>query len=176
MLIKICRGWKSRIPTRQTKNPRLAGFFGLKLPWGQEPFTTNATDFVQGLIFTHSTLRWSFNADFEWRATTEAEGLKAGGVLQVDASVMYRLLGYPESKDLFLVLEVNAFRKSRSERDGELLVDTGGDTVFVSPGVEFFLRRNLVLELSAQIPVYEKLGGEQLGRDWIAVAGLRLIR
>ncbi len=154
---------------------RLAGFFGVKAPWGQEPFTSNATDFVQGLIFTHSTLRWSFNGDFEWTATTEAERLKVGNVLQMDASVMYHLLSYPDKKDLFLVLEVNAFMESQGERDGDVLVDTGGDTVFLSPGVEFFLRRNLVLELSAQIPVHQRLNGTQLGRDWIVLAGFRFL-
>ena len=154
---------------------RLAGFFGVEPPWGQEPFSTDATEFVPGLIFTHSTLRWFFNGDLQWVATTEANGIDAGDVLQVDASLMYRLLTYPERNDLFLVFEVNSFSESKAERNGVEIDDTGGNTVFVSPGVEFFLRRNLILEFSAQIPVHQDLNGTQLARDWVLVTGFRFL-
>ena len=154
---------------------RLAGFFGAKVPWGQEGFSTGATDLLQGLIFTHATTSWFVNTDFQWTATTTKSGFKAGNLLQLDASVMYRLLRYPERNDLFVVLEVNSFIESRSNRDGMEILGTGGESVFVSPGVEVFLRRNLILESSVQLPVYQELNGHQLSKDWVFVAGFRYL-
>ena len=154
---------------------RLAGFFGVKLPWGQQGFSTGATDLLQGLILTHATTSWFVNTDFQWTATTTNNESKAGNLLQLDASVMYRLHKYPERNDLFVVLEVNSFIEGRSTRDGMEVLGTGGESVFISPGVEIFLRRNLIMELSVQLPVYQKLNGHQLSKDWVFVAGFRYI-
>jgi hypothetical protein len=154
---------------------RLAGFLGVRAPWGEEPFTTGATDLMYGLIFSHATARWWINGDFQWVATTEAEHFEAGNILQLDASIMYRLLTYPERNDLFLVLEVNSISQGNAKRRGVKLDNTGGDTVFLSPGVELFLRRNWVLEFSAQIPVGQLPNGTQLARDWILVIGFRFL-
>lgn len=154
---------------------RLGGFFGVRPPWGQEPFSSEATAFLQGLIFTHSTPRWFFNGDFQWTASARGENFELGDVFQYDASAMYRLLTYPEWKDLFLVLEVNGVSERRAERNGIKVNDTGGNSVFLSPGVEFFLKPNLVLEFSAQVPVHQRLNGTQLGRDFILATGFRFI-
>ena len=154
---------------------RLAGFFGVKAPWGQEGFSTETTDLLQGIIFTHAMTRWFVNTDFQWTATTTNNESKAGNLLQLDASVMYRLLRYPERNDLFVVLEVNSFIESRSKRDGMEILGTGGESVFVSPGVEFFLRRNLILELSVQLPVYQELNGHRLSKNWVFVTGFRYL-
>ena len=154
---------------------RLAGFFGVKIPWGQEGFSTGATDLLQGLIFTHATTSWFVNTDFQWTATTTNKESKVGNLLQLDASVMYRLFRYPERNDLFVVLEINSFIEGRSNRDGMEILGTGGESVFVSPGVEVFLRRNLILELSVQLPVYQELNGHQPSKDWVFVTGFRYL-
>lgn len=154
---------------------RLGGFFGVKPPWGQEPFSSESADLLQGLLFTHSDPRWFFNADFQWVATTKSGSFEAGDVFQYDGSVMYRLLTYPEWKDLFLVLELNAISELTAEQDGTKLANTGGNTIFLSPGVEFFIKPNLALEFSAQIPVYQGLHGTQLGRNFALVTGFRFV-
>ncbi|MBI4482953.1 MAG: transporter [Acidobacteria bacterium] len=154
---------------------RLAGFFGVRAPWGQQPFSTEATALLQGLIFTHSTPRWFFNGDFQWLASTRTQGLKPGDVFQYDASAMYRLRTYPQHRDLFLVFEVNALSERRGDQNGVKVNDTGGNIVFLSPGIEFFLKPNLALEFSAQIPVHQDLRGTQLGRDFTLATGFRLV-
>ena len=130
---------------------------------------------MDGLIFSNATARWWINGDFQWVATTEAEGFEAGTILQLDASIMYRLLTYPERNDLFLVFEVNSISQGNAKRSGVELDNTGGNTVFLSPGIEFFLRRNWVLEFSAQIPMHQVPNGTQLARDWILVTGFRFL-
>jgi hypothetical protein len=130
---------------------------------------------VSGLVFSHTTSRWWFNSDIQWIATTEANGFEAGDVLQVDASLMYHLLTYPERNDLFLVLELNSISERQDVSNGVEIDDTGGNVVFVSPGLEIFLFRNLALEFSAQIPVHQDSNGTQLGRGWVFVSGIRFL-
>lgn len=154
---------------------RLAGFVGVRPPWGQRPFSTGATDFVSGFVFSHATSRWWLNSDIQWIATREAKGFEAGDVLQIDASLMYRLLTYPEHNDLFLVLELNSISEGQDVSNGVEIDDTGGNLVFVSPGLEIFLLRNLALEFSAQIPVHQDPNGTQLGRGWVFVSGFRFL-
>ena len=153
----------------------MAGFVGVRPPWGQRPFSRGATDFVSGFIFSHATSRWWLNGDIQWIATTEAKGFEAGDVLQLDASLMYRLLTYPEHNDLFLVLELNSISEGPDASNGVGIEDTGGNLVFVSPGLEIFLLRNLALEFSAQIPVHQNFNGTQLGRGWVFVSGFRFL-
>jgi len=46
---------------------------------------------------------------------------------------------------------------------GGLVRDTGGQTLYLTPGVQVRPLPNLTLSLSVQLPVYQNLNGTQLG-------------
>lgn len=154
---------------------RLATFFGVRPPWGRESFTSGAYDLVQGLIWTRTTPRWWTSADIQWTATTDRDGLKRSDALQLDASVMYRARTFPQTQDLFLVLELNAIRRAQDIADDQAIESSGGGVIFLSPGAEIFVRRNLVFELSAQIPIDETFDDTRASPQWSLVAGFRFL-
>lgn len=154
---------------------RIAGFFGVKAPLGKDSFSTGSTDYLMGSIFSYWQNRWFYSVSGQFTATTEANSVDTGDLFRYDASVMYKLFAYPEWKDLFLVLELNGEMETKARQHGAELANTGGHTIFVSPGIEFFLQPNVVLEFSLQIPTVQSLNGLQIGRDFSVVAGFRYV-
>jgi hypothetical protein len=156
---------------------RVAGFFGVTPPWSQG-VSLERVDLHQGAIFTHSTLRWVVGGDFEWTTSLGGGGLDYGERLRLDASVSYRALTYPQSKDLFLVAELNVLHEGKTLHPARGLVfdSTGGRLVFLSPGVEWFVQPKVALEFSVQLPVHQRLNGVQPGQGWIFVGGFRVTR
>ncbi|MCI0601941.1 hypothetical protein L0156_02920, partial [bacterium] len=65
--------------------------------------------------------------------------------------------------------------ETKARQNGTEFANTGGHTIFVSPGVEFFLQPNVVLEFSFQIPTLQNLNGLQPGKDFSLVVGLRYV-
>ncbi len=154
---------------------RLAGFFGVKAPLGKDTFSTDSADYLMGSIFSYWQNRWFYSVSGQYTATTEANAVDAGDVFRYDVSAMYKLFAYPEWKDLFFVLELNGELETKARQNGTEFANTGGHTIFVSPGVEFFLQPNMVLEFSFQIPTLQNLNGLQPGKDFSLVVGLRYV-
>ncbi len=71
------------------------------------------------------------------------------------------------------MLEANGNTGQKARRDGIELGDTGGTTVFLSPGIQFVTRR-VIYETSIQIPVVQDLNGGQVETDFVASAGIRV--
>ena len=99
-------------------------------------------------------------------------GVRAGNSIFYDLAADYVLL---ESRNLFLILELNGVYAERSEQRGAVIPDSGGNTLFISPGVQYLPLPYLILEASIQIPIHQELDGRQLGTDFSAVAGFRYL-
>ena len=56
---------------------------------------------------------------------------------------------------------------------GDRVSDSGGNMLFLSPGVQLAAKR-LILEASIQLPVAQDWNGPQLETDWVAVLSLRV--
>lgn len=154
---------------------RLSATFGVKAPIGERAFSTDSADLIAGIIFSDFGRDWKFSADVEYLITTSGSGVERGNVLFYNASVGYFLLKPPDRRDLFLIVELNGRSEGRAKRDGLKLPDTGGHTIFISPGVEYLARPNIVLEFSAPISVWQDLNGLQLGRGFTIVTGIRYL-
>ncbi|MCH7765263.1 MAG: hypothetical protein IH916_01745, partial [Acidobacteria bacterium] len=60
-----------------------------------------------------------------------------------------------------------------ARRGGAKLPDTGGNLVFLSPGIEFMASNRVVLEFSSPIPVGRDLNGSQLKPTSSFILGIR---
>ncbi len=67
---------------------------------------------------------------------------------------------------------VRSFFK-RNRRNATSLADSGGHTVLLSPGLQYILTHNLLLQTSGQVPVVQKLYGNQLETDYTVLVGFR---
>ena len=120
--------------------------------------------------------RWIFSADTGATIATEANEFEQGDRFAYDAAAKYRIhpARYP-GRDTFLLLEINGRWQGRARSIGLELADSGGHVVYLSPGIQFLLRGNLILEGGVQIPVLRELNGTQLAPSFNGLVGLRYI-
>lgn len=120
--------------------------------------------------------RWIFTANVGATLSTAANGLEQGDRLGYDGMVKYRIFParYP-GRDTFLLLELNGRWQGRSRTLGVPIESSGGHLLYLSPGLQFLLLPNLVLEAGVQFPIRRSLNGTQLAPGVNALAGLRYI-
>lgn len=156
---------------------------GVKLPTGDDdlrPITTKSVDFPLGGV---STVTWGFgrheiDADLVYRINTEAEGFERGNELDHDFAYEFRIypwtlpeVGVPNF--MYLVAEANGVFSQKSKLNGKTIENSGGYTLFLSPGIQFATRR-FILEASIQLPVIQALNGNQVKTDFVLAAGFRV--
>ena len=138
---------------------------------------TGSTDYSVGLIYTHSTGRLGINGDASYSFKTEANGFEFGDALNYNIAFGYRV--YPSVYETYpspyatAYLEANGQFNRKNKANGQIVLDSGGHTLFISPGLQFVPVGSLILEASLQIPVIQDLNGTQLGTDFALKAGIR---
>ena len=164
---------------------------GLKFPTGRDDerdslgrlpqplqLGSGSYDPIVGGVFTWQRLQWQVDFDVTYKINTEANDFRFGNTLTHDAAFQYRLLPWtlPEQgvpHFVYGVLELNGIWAERSELSGGSIGASGGYTLFVSPGLQYVTRR-WVAEISVQLPVVQRLNGNQLKTDYILSAGFRI--
>jgi len=164
---------------------------GLKVPTGQDDagdplgqlppplqLGSGSYDPIMGGVFTWQTLGWQADFDVVYKINTEANGFKFGNTLEHNASFQYRLLPGELPKEgipsfLYGVLGLNGLREERSEQNGRVIGDSGGTTLFISPGLQYVTQR-WVAEISLQLPVIQELNGRQIKTDYHLNVGFRI--
>ena len=163
---------------------RVAPFFGVKAPSGEDDETdalgrlpssiqvgSGSWDPFVGVVATHQTLRYQVDSQFSYRANNKANNLDAGDVMRLDGSLQYRLRpreltgGVPGF--LYGVIEANLIHRDKNRVGGSTDPNSGGTTLFLTPGVQYITKRWIV-EGAVQIPVSQDLNGTALENDYIA--------
>lgn len=163
---------------------RVAPFFGVKAPSGEDDETdalgrlpssvqvgSGSWDPFVGVVVTHQTLRYQVDSQFSHRVNNEANNLDAGDVMRLDGSFQYRLRpreltgGVPGF--LYGVIEANLIHRDKNRVGGSTDPNSGGTTLFLTPGVQYITKRWIV-EGAVQIPVSQNLNGTALENDFIA--------
>ncbi len=164
--------WRRLVPGGYT---RLSPEVGVKMPTGGT-FGSGSTDAIAGLVLSHVRDPHWLVGDVQFTYTTTGDGdLRAGNRWRYDFAYLHRLLprdglGIPT---VLAVLEVNG-EHGRHARAGDVpLPNSGGDLVFLSPGVELITSRRLVIECSVPIPIHRDLNGSQLEPAWSFIGGAR---
>ncbi len=174
---------------RPGRNFRVAPFFGVKAPTGEDDETdalgrlppsvqlgSGSWDPFIGVVATNQTLRYQVDGQFSFRGKNKANDFEAGDVIRLDGSLQYRLRtreltsGVPGF--LYGVIEANLIHRDENRVGGSTDPNSGGTTLFITPGVQYITKRWIV-EGAAQIPVSEDLNGTALENDFIARASVR---
>ena len=161
---------------------------GVKLPTGRDDeigaggtqlppslqLGSGSWDFPLAFIATYARGRWLSTADLRYLYTNQANGFEFGDEFHYNAMLKYRIwpVQYP-GKDTFILLELNGIHEERSEAGGRAVGNSGGETIFLSPGIQWLPAQNIVLEAGVQLPVYQDRNGMQLGRDVTVLTGFR---
>jgi len=59
--------------------------------------------------------------------------------------------------------------------DKNIFPNTGGDWIFISPGLSLYITQNLSFNISGEIPIYTRLTGTQLSTDYRMVIGINYL-
>ena len=155
---------------------RLAAEFGVQMPTGSEGFSTGAASYLGDLVFLKASKQRHFLADVQYEAATRnSDGVTVGNRALFDVALSYLFL--PDSEKtrsgkgkgigrlaphgVFGIIEFNAEVRNRARDRAGALPNSGGGLLYISPGMQYFMKRNLILELSVPIPVVRKLNGVQ---------------
>ncbi|NMG44587.1 transporter [Aromatoleum toluvorans] len=169
---------------------RIAPFLGVKAPTGEDDARdrlgrlpppvqagSGSWDVLGGAVLTWQTLDFELDSQVSYKANREARGFEAGNVAALDASLQYRLwprsLGAGVPAFLYGVLEANLVHAARDRVGGADDPNSGGTTLFLTPGLQYVTRKWIV-EAGVQLPVIQHLHGAALGTDYVLTAGFRI--
>lgn len=169
---------------------RVAPFLGIELPTGDDddrdslgrlpqPLQSGSGswDPSAGAVVTYQTLDYQIDAQISYEANTEANDFEFGDEFRFDTSLQYRLLprelGAGVPGFLYGVIETNLLHQAKNEIGGNRDADSGGTTLFLSPGLQYVTKKWIV-EAIVQLPVIQDLGGAALEDDYTVRAGFRV--
>lgn len=129
---------------------------------------TGSWNFLVGLSFNYVKDRFglSSNVLYSINSTGEAgeDDYRFGNWLNADITAKYPIIS--GKRNLFLALGLNGEFRGKEEINGQTIANTGGEVLYLAPGLQLMLSRHFILETSLLYPVYHNLNGnEQLGED-----------
>ncbi len=185
---------KHRIFTHNFKGgtSRFSLIGGLELPTGDDDEAdslgplpkslqpgSGSVDFLAGGAFTYQTLDHELDADLRYIFNREANDFEFCDVFKYNLAYQRRV--WPSilpDKEIYsqwnAVLELNGVYEERAESQGNDVANSGGHTLYLSPGIQFVSKR-MVYEFSFQYPIVQELNGLQLEADYLLVLSFRYI-
>lgn len=156
--------------------------FGLKLPTGTisqrngsgakaertlQP-GTGSTDGLVGLYYNHRMGDMSWFVQGMWQqAMNERDDFRPGRHVSADIG-----MAYAATPKLNLLVQLNTLYKSRDKGANAQPEDSGGHSVFVSPGLSYRVTDTVQMYGFVQKPIYQYVNGTQLTTDWTASVGI----
>lgn len=172
----------------------IAGLLGVKLATGKTDgktadgaefldshlqLGTGSTDYLVGLSLSHAIQKFSLSANLLGIIATEGKAGNTkhqfGNMLNYDLTAKYRV--YPDifaplGPQIFLAMGINGEVRDKEKTEGVEDPNSGGNTTYLSPGLQVVFAPHWVVELSYQHAVYHNLYGTQLGETYRAVGGV----
>jgi hypothetical protein len=140
---------------------------------------TGSTDYLLGLSYSHALQRFSLSANLLGTITTEgkfgATKHQFGNALNYDVTGKYRVapdVFTPTKPQVFAALGMNGEVRNREKEDGVTVPDSGGHTIYLSPGLQVVFAPHWVVDLSYQHAIYHNLYGTQLGETYKVITGI----
>ena len=156
---------------RDRNAPALTGTASKRLPRPLQP-GSGSWDGIVGIAGFQNLDQLSFYGSVQGKINSEDDNFRFGNNLHYDFTVDYVTL--PE-RNLFFVLEFNGISAGRNEENGRNVRNSGGHTLFISPGIEYLPLPYLILESSVQIPIVQDLNGKQPEKRVSLVFGVRYL-
>ena len=165
------------------KTFRLASRLDVKLPTGEQNDTpalgTGSTDFAFSTVAGWIENRVGVYLEGGYGLNTSKDELNYGNSISYNLAIGYRLAPvvyetYP-SPQLNAFLEFNGTTTARNIMNGVRDQNSGGTTIFISPGLQYIGGRLWLVEASYQYPLVQNPNGTQLAVAGTVSLGLRLL-
>jgi len=166
-----------------TESYSVGAQFGLVLPTGPTNVTnsegvqaerslqpgTGATSGVLGLYTNYAAQNgslWFAQLQFQGAMATK-DDYRPGNQLLLTGGV-----SWPVTDNVALLGQLNALWRGRDSGANAEPEESGGRSLFISPGVSYTVSPSVQLYAFAQLPLYRYVNGTQLGVNWAAVGGI----
>lgn len=168
---------------RKNKTIRVASKAGIKLPSGDEnkapALGTGTTDYFFTTVAGWIEGRVGVYAEGIYNLKTSGDQVDFGNSFSYNLAFGYRLLPvayetYP-SPQLNGFLEINGTTANKNKINGQKADNSGGTTIFLSPGLQYVGGRRWLIEVSLQYPIINEPNGTQLATDWTFSLGTRIL-
>ncbi len=168
---------------RKLETFRIASKVGVKLPTGDKDKSpalgSGSTDYFFSTVAGWIKNRTGVYLEGVFNLNASNNQVDFGNSFFYNLAFGYRLLPavyetYP-SPQLNGFLEINGMTTAKSKVNGATDENSGGTTVFLSPGLQYIGGRRWLIETSFQIPVVNEPNGEQLATDWMFSLGTRIL-
>ena len=165
-------GFGLELPTGATNKRK----DGVKLPpplqlgsGGVDPFFNFAAGWITA---THS-----LEGGVQFQYNTRWNGFRFGSVFNYDLSYSYSVYpGWPiPPAQLNFLLEFNGVHSEPNQNGKGVTKNSGRDTIFLSPGIQYIFLDYALVEASFQYPVTDTVNGNQLHEDYRVLFGVRII-
>ena len=172
----------------------IAGLFGVKLPTGKTDAKTSdgaeyldahlqlgtgATDFIFGLSLNLAVQRLSLSANILDAVHTEGKAgdktYQFGNIINYDVTGKYRVHPgelTPERNQWFLAFGINGELRDKEKEGGITVDNSGGHTIYLTPGIQVVAAPHWVVEALYYHPMYHDLYGTQTGENYKVSTGL----
>ena len=131
------------------------------------------TDVLLGVSFNYALGRYVFSSNALGAINGEGEfgdtDHRFGNSINYDLTGRYRLfpaMPGQSSTQVFVSLGLTGETRAREHEDGAEVIDSGGHTVYIAPGLQAAFSGHWVAELSYNHAVFHSLNGTQLGEDF----------
>ncbi len=141
----------------------------VKTDTGDSNVSSGSTDSLLGLAYGYESRKWYRWAALRYLFNGENDaGLRRGNKILYDlvGGIRQHQTSYLEPDTVWL-LELNGEYAERDELNSAALNNSGGNEVFVSPGI-FWTLRNFAVKAGVQIPMLSQLNENQQKTDYRA--------
>jgi hypothetical protein len=173
-----------------------AARFGVELPTGSKASPTasqvNAPAFVRAQLgsisggfsphfdvaFSQAGGRWIFGGNVEGILRTERDGFRLGHELRANTDLEYVLFPRDYQKpghELFLIFETTTIYRSHGRLNDMSVPGSTSTEFFVTPGLQYTVRPNFVIEGNIQLPVIRNTGPLIMKTDFNLLLGMRYL-
>jgi hypothetical protein len=126
-------------------------------------------------IFAEGDFAIAANALTTIPMSANAAGHRFGNNLNYDATLRYRAawLNEAEESGLFATIGVLGEWRGEETEAGEVNANSGGNVMYLAPGVQALLSDYTSIEASFELPILHDLNGTQLGETYRLAAGIQ---
>lgn len=139
---------------------------------------SGSTSFLFDLIYGRETTQYNFNADFSYHLNGSHRGFSFGDLLSVDWDFEYFILPEltrRENMELLALLEFGFQHAEWNQFEGRPVANTGGNSLFIAPAIQWIAREDLLFEVSVELPLGQDLRGVQPSLDQDVLFGFRWV-
>lgn len=180
------RFWHKDVPFGVTQ---AAVFGGLEVPTGSDSERDNlgallpislqlgsgSVDPFFGAAIGRTGRTHSLEGGAQYQINTKGEEFELGDTVRYDLTYQYQIFPRQiENSQLNLTVELNGKHVEKHELAGRKVENSGGDTIFVAPGLQFLIN-TVVVEGSVQLPIVQELNGTQPETEYSVLFGLRYL-